>query len=339
MTAPQDWRIYRGSPEPHDGITRLPAPPPWRTFNGRVLDQHVPDEDDTRTSPAAIVARTATYLPDDNAVDMVNVALRLRRPVLVDGKPGIGKSSLARSIAQELKLGPLLYWPISSRSKLSDALYRYDALGRLQQASVARFEDRDARAPEIGQFIRLGPLGTALLARERPRVLLIDELDKSDIDVPNDLLNILEEGWFEIPELARLTTSAPTRVMTADPDGWAEVQHGVVRCRAFPVIVITSNGEREFPPAFLRRCVRVTIQPPDAKKLARIVESQLGDAALLDASDVMELFSRTRETSDLATDQLLNAVYFATSGLQPEPEARRELVRRIFHDLGPGTGS
>ena len=335
MTLPMDWRIYRGSGESHDGIESLPPPPPWRTFDGLILDQFMPDEASSRLSPSRAAARAAAYLPEENAVETVNVALSLRRPILVDGKPGIGKSTLASSIAYELKLGPLLCWPVGSRSTLSDALYRYDALGRFQQAQL---QNRGDEPPEIGQFIRLGPLGTALLGRDRPRVLLIDELDKSDIDLPNDLLNVFEEGWFEIPELARMGPDHRVRVMTADTEGWATVENAVVRCNAFPIIVITSNGEREFPPAFLRRCVRVTLEPPNAKKLARIVESQLGDAAVIGASDVIDQFVRARETADLATDQLLNAVHFVTSGIEPDPDTRRELLKRIFHNLGPGPG-
>jgi MoxR-like ATPase len=278
------------------------------------------------------------YLPEREAIEMANVALLLRRPLLVTGKPGTGKSSLARSIAQELKLGPLLYWPVTSRSRLQEALYRYDAIGRLQDASLARANGA-AAVPEIGKFIQLGPLGTALVARDKPRVLLIDELDKSDIDLPNDLLNVFEEGKFPMPELSRQSEDGIARVLTADPNGWADVEHGMVECRAFPIVVITSNGEREFPPAFLRRCVRVTIPPPDARKLARIVANQLGDAALQDSTDVLELFTRRREVVDLATDQLLNAAYLTMSGLQPDSEERLRMVKRLFHDLGPSTGS
>jgi MoxR-like ATPase len=330
-----DWRIYRGASEPHDGIDRLPPPPPWRHFDGPVLDQHVPDAA-TQPSPDGTAG---SYLPEDNVVDMVNAALLLRRPLLVTGKPGTGKSTLASSIADELRLGPRLYWPVTSRSRLSEALYRYDAIGRLQQANLARAGDPLAHVPSIGEFLRLGPLGTALVARHRPRVLLIDELDKSDLDLPNDLLNVLEEGSFEIPELTRQADTEESAVRTADPNGWAMVHNGYVRCHAYPVIVITSNGEREFPPAFLRRCVRVEIPPPSTDKLIRIVASKLGDQAPQEANDVIEQYTSMRDTMDLSTDQLLNAVYFATSGLYPSQEARQDLVRRILRNLRPATGS
>lgn len=262
----------------------------------------------------------------------------LRRPLLVTGKPGTGKSTLAYNIAFELNLGPVLYWPITSRSVMQDALYRYDGIGRLHQANLQRQAGKQPEA-DVGRFIRLGPLGTALLARERPRVLLIDELDKSDTDFPNDLLNVLEEGQFEIIELSRLATEDPIRVMTADADGWCHVDGGAVRCKAFPVVIITSNGEREFPPAFLRRCLPHTILPPDARKLARIVAAQLGDQALQDGHDLVSEFAGLRDTVDLATDQLLNAVYFATSGMQPDPATRRRLVEKLFHRLGAAAES
>lgn len=328
MNEAAEWHIYRGAPAPHDGIERLKPPPPWREFNGPVLEQFVPE------APSGAHSQGNRYLPEPDAVELTNVALLLRRPLLVTGKPGTGKSTLAHSIAHELKLGPVLYWPITTRSQLQDALYRYDPIARLQRANLTRGEGRGV--PSVGEFIRLGPLGTALLGRERPRVLLVDELDKSDIDLPNDLLNVLETGWFEILELTREAETGDVRVQTADPGGWAMIRNAQVRCRAFPMIVITSNGEREFPPPFLRRCVRVNIQQPSADKLSRIVSGQLGDPALSSAGDVVEEFVSARERMDLSTDQLLNAVYFATSGLQLDGQERLNTVRRIFRDLGPG---
>jgi hypothetical protein len=142
------------------------------------------------------------------ATSTPNAALYLRRPLLLTGSPGAGKSTLAHAVAYELGLGRVLHWPIVSRSTLQDGLYRYDAIARLQDNQIAA---HSGTAPPggIGSYIRLGPLGTALLPTAKPRVLLIDELDKSDIDLPNDLLNVMEEGEYGIPELERLAEREP----------------------------------------------------------------------------------------------------------------------------------
>src|SRR5947209_8402500 len=204
----KDWWIYTGTGKPHDGIKSLPDPPSWRKF------RYHKDED---LSPVSVThgitpeveqrfgegARGAEFQASDEEINMINAALYLRRPLFVTGKPGCGKSSLAYAVAYELKLGPVLRWSITTRVTLKDGLYHYDAIGRLQEASLA--SKGNALIPDIGQYLRLGPLGTALLPRERPRVLLIDEIDKSDIDLPNDLLNIFEEGEYDIPELARIS--------------------------------------------------------------------------------------------------------------------------------------
>jgi MoxR-like ATPase len=264
----------------------------------------------------------------------------LRRPLLVTGKPGTGKSTLAYSVAYELRLDPVLYWPITSRSTIDDGLYRYDAIGRLREANLERMlgaavPDR----PDIGRYIRLGPLGTALLPGSRPRVLLIDELDKSDIDLPNDLLNIFEEGQFEIDELVRLPEDqAMVDVATADRGQRVTVSGGLVRCQAFPLVIITSNGERAFPPAFLRRCLSLNIQPPDDRKLERIVVAQLGDDALVQGRQLVERFVESRDRGDLATDQLLNAIYLAAAG-RPIGASRERLVERLFQPLSEAAGS
>ena len=336
MTDEANWHIYLGNGSAHDGIDRLPEPPPWRRFSGEVLAAAESEEAMAGVSRPSDVDRGRNYLPEPEVVDLVNAALYLRRPLLVTGKPGTGKSTLAHSIAYELGLGPVLYWPVTSRSQLSEGLYRYDAIGRLQEANLPQSAAQHLQAPEIGRYLRLGPLGTALLARRRPRVLLIDELDKSDIDLPNDLLNVFEEGQFEIPELSRLATPDPVPVMTAGSGQPALIANGNVRCHAFPVVVVTSNGEREFPPAFLRRCIRITLQPPTAEKLARIVAVQLGADAAASGGPIIEEFARRRDTVDLATDQLLNALYLATSGHQPAKEVVDRVRQHLLQPLGTG---
>lgn len=333
-----DWRIYTGSGRPHDGIDRLPEPPPWRAFGKGLGD--VPDVvDNVVATPSARAAgRGSAYLATDVDVDMVNTALYLRRPLLITGKPGTGKSSMAFSIAFELSLGPVLYWPITSRSTLQDGLYRYDAIGRLQESNLYRGADPAVveAVPDIGRFVRLGPLGTALLPRRRPRVVLIDELDKSDIDLPNDLLNVFEEGQFEIPELLRLPPSRDiVEVMTHDGRTPAPVVRGRVACRDFPIVVITSNGEREFPPAFLRRCVRLDMQPPDADRLTKIVQSLLGATVDGEQARFIADFVSRRAQGDLATDQLLNVLHLVAGGRLPEG-ARERVTEALFRPLDVG---
>lgn len=288
-----EWRIYQGNSEPHDAIIHLPEPPPWRSFSKTAKPR-------------------AKFQVDEKEIELVNAALYLRRPLLVKGQPGTGKSSLAHAVAHELKLGPILVWPITSRSTVQDALYRYDAIGRLQDANLHKSEINVAEVEKrIGQFIRLGPLGTALLPSERPRVLLIDEIDKSDIDLPNDLLYIFEEGHYEIAELARLADTTPqVEIFPHDSQNKVLIERGQVHCTQFPFVVITSNAERELPPAFLRRCLTLEIEEPNSTKLARIVRAHFGEKTSSSIEDLLKNFvSRRDDRGYIATDQLLNAIY------------------------------
>lgn len=301
-----NWWIFKGTREPHDEIeTRLPGPPDWRIFSGAHRSERV---------------RGEKFQIDPEEIKMVNVALYLRRPLLITGKPGSGKSTLAYAVAHELKLGNVLRWSITTRSTLAEGLYRYDALGRLYDSASHDGTGKKAE-PDIGLYVRLGPLGTALMPARRPRILLIDEIDKSDIDLPNDLLNIFEEGEFEIPELSRRAKDIKeVRVMPYDGKEDSDripVQHGRVQCETFPFIVLTSNGEREFPPAFLRRCLRLDMQLPKREKLEKIVEAHLGPDFLAEEATQQLIgdFLKRRDSGDLATDQLLNAVYLTSSGV------------------------
>ena len=332
------WRIYLGGSSPHDRIQLLPPPPPWRTYVGEPLIEPEYGDDPMTGRRLGSAQRPEAYRADDYVVEMVNAALYLRRPLLVTGKPGVGKSTLAYSIAYELKLGPVLSWPITSRSTLAEGLYQYDALGRLQEANLQQIASQPGTpqaALDIGRFIRLGPLGTALLPHVLPRVLLIDELDKSDIDLPNDLLHVFEEGQYSINELARLPEDQSTaNVFTADGERQVPVHRGHVTCRAFPIVVITSNAEREFPAAFQRRCMRLNIRPPGRSRIAAIVAAQLGEDAVEDAAPIIARFLKGREDGDIATDQLLNAIYFAISGMQIPEMSLQRLETALLSPLG-----
>lgn len=314
-----NWQVFSGSGKPHDGMARFMKkhpPPPWRRVYGKADSGALADDPDLLKRFAS-----AKFQASDKEIEVVNAAIHLRRPLLVTGKPGTGKTTLAYAIAHELRLGKVLTWAITSRSALQESLYRYDAIGRLQE--VSRRQQRSITDdPDIGQFIRLGPVGTALLPSRYPRVLLIDEIDKSDIDLPNDLLHVFEEGRYEIPELTRISTEqAEVQVAPADSDEKVTIHNGRVACDAFPIVVLTSNGEREFPGPFLRRCVRLNIPEHDRDKLAKIVNTYFaaGQApSEAQRNDLIDKFFQRRSQGDLATDQLLNAIYLTQSGFDLE---------------------
>lgn len=295
------WHVYKGSGTPHDDIGDLPPRPPWRPGVSKEELKKLPAVTDLPSADQ--VERGRSFKAEETLIDVVNAALYLRRPILLTGKPGIGKSSLAYAVAYELNLGAVLKWPVNSRTVLRDGLYSYDAIGRLQEAQL-----NPGDVPDISRYLTLGPLGTALLPWPRPRVLLIDELDKADIDLPNDLLEALEEGAFTIPELAR-DPNERHHIRCHAGEQRRAIERGNVRVAAFPMIVITSNGEREFPPAFLRRCLRYTLPEPGQTVLEEIVKAHLGEAGKSAATPLIKAFLERREAETLATDQLLNAVH------------------------------
>jgi MoxR-like ATPase len=184
---------------------------------------------------------TETYLTNESLRSAVDCALALQRPLLVKGEPGTGKTLLAEAISQALG-HELLTWHVKSTSKAQDGLYVYDAVQRLHDS---RFNDKDVR--DIRQYLKLGPLGQAFKATER-KVLLIDEIDKADLEFPNDLLHELDRMRFHIYE--------------TDEE---------VVAKERPVVVITSNNEKDLPDAFLRRCVFHFIEFPDQDLMKRIV--------------------------------------------------------------------
>ncbi|HEX4622579.1 MAG TPA: MoxR family ATPase [Myxococcaceae bacterium] len=184
---------------------------------------------------------TDTYLTGEGLQAAVNCALALERPLLVKGEPGTGKTLLAEAIATDLGL-PLLTWNVKSTTRAQDGLYVYDTVQRLYDS---RFGDGDVR--DIKRYIRLGPLGQAFASKQRV-VLLIDEVDKADIEFPNDLLHELDRMRFRI----------------------LETEEDVIAAHR-PVVVITSNNEKELPDAFLRRCVFHFIDFPEEDLMRRIV--------------------------------------------------------------------
>lgn len=355
------WWVFRGTGvPPHADVPALrwPDPPPWRAFDGGPPAPAPPDDG---PEFARRLGTTPSRLLDRGQIAVVNAGIHLRRPLLVTGRPGVGKSSLAYLISRELRLGRVLRWPVTSRTTVRAGLYEYDAIGRaqataqIQSAASVRWPgapwkraddggeaERGGRAwqaasPPIGDFVQLGPLGTALLARDRPRVLLIDELDKSDFDLPNDLLTIFEDAEFTIPELARLRNqSAEITVHTDDPGNAATVRDGVVRCREFPIIVITSNGEREFSPAFLRRCTRLDLREPDQDQLGALVAAHF-PASAQGYRDLIERFEERRsEVGGLAADQLLSAAHLLATGAADDgDQAWSGLLEVVWRQLAP----
>jgi MoxR-like ATPase len=212
---------------------------------------------------------TAGYIASGPLIDAVNCAIALERPLLLKGEPGTGKTVLARHIADGLGM-PMLSWHIKSTAKAAEGLYVYDTVQRLNDS---RFGTGDVS--DIRRYIKLGALGQAFAAAER-HVLLIDEIDKADLEFPNDLLRELDEMRFSIIETS---------------------EEIVAKHR--PVVMITSNNEKELPDAFLRRCIFHYIEFPDVKLMRQIIAVHHPhlDAKLLD--QVLIKFYWLREQNEL----------------------------------------
>jgi MoxR-like ATPase len=235
---------------------------------------------------------TDTYITSPELSHAVNVSVAIQRPLLIRGEPGTGKTLLAQAIAENLDL-ELITWNVKSTSKAADGLYVYDTVQRLQDS---RFGDHDVS--DIRQYIKLGPLGRALTS-ERQVVLLIDEIDKADLEFPNDLLHELDLMEFTVTE-------------TGD-------RH---KATQRPIVIITSNAEKELPDPFLRRCIFHFIEFPDADLMTRIVRvhhPKIGDALV---EQCLARFYWLREIKGLrkrpSTSELVDWIgALLAAGIQP----------------------
>ncbi len=205
------------------------------------------------------------YVADPELMRAVNIAMVLQKPLLIKGEPGTGKTMLAEAIAQALDM-ELIIWNIKSTTKAQDGLYVYDVVQRLYDSQFGT-----AGVDNIEKYVKLGKLGQAFTA-EKQVILLIDEIDKADLEFPNDLLWELDRMEFHIPETGK-TVIAKHR----------------------PVVIITSNAEKELPDAFLRRCVFHYIEFPDKELLAEIVRVHFPDLDEALLTQVLEAFYRIRQ--------------------------------------------
>ena len=223
---------------------------------------------------------TASYIATDDLAIAVNAAIVLERPLLIKGEPGTGKTVLAEEIATSLQ-APLLTWHVKSTTKAQHGLYEYDAVSRLRDSQLG-----DARVSDIKNYIKPGKLWQAFTLAERP-VLLIDEIDKADIEFPNDLLQELDRMEFHVHETGE-TVKAAKR----------------------PVVIITSNNEKELPDAFLRRCFFHYIRFPDAETMQAIVDVHFPGIKKRLVEEALRIFFQLRDAPGLkkkpSTSELLD---------------------------------
>ncbi len=223
---------------------------------------------------------TKDYIATNDLKIAVNAAITLQRPLLIKGEPGTGKTVLAIEVAKALK-APLLEWHVKSTTKAAQGLYEYDAVSRLRDSQLG-----DARVNDITNYIRKGRLWEAFIAPERP-VLLIDEIDKADIEFPNDLLQELDRMEFHVYETGE-----------------------TVKARQRPIMIITSNNEKELPDAFLRRCFFHYIKFPDAETMRSIVDVHFPGIKGRLVSEALRVFYDVRDVPGLkkkpSTSELLD---------------------------------
>jgi MoxR-like ATPase len=247
---------------------------------------------------------TDTYVATEDLTVAVNAAVVLERPLLVKGEPGTGKSVLAEEVAKALG-APLLTWHIKSTTKAQQGLYEYDAVSRLRDSQLG-----DPRVSDIRHYIKRGRLWEAFTSDARP-VLLIDEIDKADIEFPNDLLLELDRMEFHVYETGE-----------------------TVRAEQRPIVIITSNNEKELPDAFLRRCFFHYIRFPDAETMARIVEVHYPGMKRRLIEEAMRIFFDVRAMPGLrkkpSTSELLDWLKLLVSeDIGPEQLRERDTRKLI----------
>ena len=223
---------------------------------------------------------TQSYIATEDLKVAVNAAVLLRRPLLVKGEPGTGKTVLAHEISKALN-APLIEWNIKSTTKAQQGLYEYDAVARLRDGQLG-----DERVHDISNYIKKGKLWEAFTSEQLP-VLLIDEIDKADIEFPNDLLQELDRMSFDVYET-----------------------HTRIEAKERPIVVITSNNEKELPDAFLRRCFFHYIKFPDRDTMREIIDVHFPDIQKTLVTKAMEIFYELREVPGLkkkpSTSELLD---------------------------------
>lgn len=244
---------------------------------------------------------TKNYVATNDLTVAVNAAITLERPLLVKGEPGTGKTVLAIEIAQALK-APMLEWHIKSTTKAQQGLYEYDAVSRLRDSQLG-----DQRVNDISNYIKKGKLWQAFESEERP-VLLIDEIDKADIEFPNDLLQELDRMEFNVYETGEVISS-----------------------KSRPIVIITSNNEKELPDAFLRRCFFHYIQFPDAETMQEIIDVHFPGLKNRLVSEVLRIFYQMRDVPGLkkkpSTSELLDWIKLLLNE-DISPETLRETDAR-----------
>ena len=239
---------------------------------------------------------SADYVASDDLMNSVNVAMALKKPLLVKGEPGTGKTKLAEAIAASLDM-ELIIWSIKSTTKAQDGLYVYDTVQRLYDSQFG-----EANVGDISKYIKLGKMGEAFKS-DKQVVLLIDEIDKADLEFPNDLLWELDKMEFYINETKE-----------------------TVRAKHRPIVIITSNAEKELPDAFLRRCIFHYIEFPLAPKMREIVNVHYKDLGETLINQAMEAFYWIRSMNEIqkkpSTSELLDWLQaLSLGGIDPEKVA------------------